>query len=114
MTVRETLTEKQHTLRTLAKEFDAKGNAVTADDTERLRSLVNEVEDLRDQLGGLDPPDQIFKSIVHNLQRRETAEAEVFMKQLSGDGTRSAGGHDSGNLSGLTFTVEQLADLQKV
>ncbi len=107
-TIREQLEQRSAQLRDFSKAFERKGDAATGEDRQRLVALSENVSDLMTDLSRHDPARGSSPAAV-------IAEAREFNAKFAGGpgGERKAIRPDDDDVATLTFTREQLADLQR-
>jgi hypothetical protein len=112
-TIREAFEGKQLELRAMFSRIDDKTTGVTDAEAAALNAVSREVDVLKGQLDIIDPGDQLFNA----KRRKETADAKAFLKQLGGTGhdlvSQNSGASGGGDFAGLSFSREQVADLQR-
>ena len=112
LTIRDAIHEKTNEMLAAADAVEAKGTSATAADAEQVTRLRHEVQDLMSAKDALDPGNQLYKAMVN----KEASDAKQFLAQLGSTrdtGTPRTSTSGSEDLAQLTFSNEQLVELQK-
>lgn len=120
-TVRELYEDKRTALGRLHSDLSSKTTPITEAEARQLQALTSEVQGLKDQLAVIDPGDQLHRA----MKDKETADAKSLVRMLGsgrpqwvpddfrfGAGSKASSGTGD-DLAGLTFSREQVADLQR-
>ena len=112
--VRELYEDKRTELGYLHSDLSDKTTPITEAETRQLKQLTSEVQGLKDQLAVIDPGDQLWRAM-HEQNDQKMAEAKSFLKRLgqTKSGSASSSSKDDGDFARLSFSREQVADLQR-